>query len=305
MNTDENKEDVMLFDNRSRSLDSTTIIMSNTLEARVKKVIQVPTFIGDNNAPSQSNTRKKNRSSVFERLTIVNVETSSSTKKKGVRRKSAPRNHKPLPEELLLRQGHSDCISQIADSFSNSNTFSNDEGDLKAEVPVLFTFDMVPSKSGDSSGNENVPEPTAYANIDDSATANTGHCTTDANIFGEEDDLSGIFDEFEESDEKCIKDLEQKYGSKKKFSTDNNTDSIPSMRKLETNSSSRTESTGLLSQTSSNDLPSPSQKTKTSKTRKPIKTDEKCYDDASLISHEDLYAKASNCISFNFLSMFH
>ena len=301
MNTKGSEADVVSLGDRSRSLDSSTIIMANTSEARVKKAIQVPTFNSNNHATSGSGTRKNNRSSVFERLTIVNVETSSSTKKKKRgSRKSAPRNQKPLPEELLLRQGLSDSISQIPDSFSNSN----DEDDLKAEVPVLFTFDFVPSNSEDTLGKENVPETTVYANIDDNATADTGHNTTDANIGGEDDDLSGTFDEFEESDEQCIRDLEAKYNSKKLSTDINMMDNIPSMTKLESNSTTRTESTGLLSETSSNELSLHSQKKKTAKTRKPPKTDQKFNDEASLISHDDFYLKASNCISFNFLSLF-
>ncbi len=295
------KADVVSLDDRSRSLDSTTIIMANTSEARAKKGIQDPTFNSNSHETLGSGTRKSNRSSVFERLTIVNVETSSSTKKKKRgSRKSAPRNHKPLPEELLLRQGHSDTISQIPDSFSNSN----DEEELKAEVPVLFTFDFVPSNSEDTLEKENVPEATVYANIDDNATADTGHNTTDANIGGEDGDLSGIFDEFEDSDEQCIRDLEEKYSSKKLSNDINMMDNIPSMTKLESNSTTRTESTGLLSETSSNELSSHSRKRKTSKTRKPPKTDPKFSDESSLISHDDFYSKASNCISFNFLSLF-
>ena len=113
--------------------------------------------------------------------TIVSVETSSTKKKKG-RRKHAPRNHKPLPEDVMLKPGHSDSISNIPDSFSNSLS-KDEEAETKwltnDQIPHLFTFDLVPSFSEDPFGDD----------------ATEGNDTTDANI-GEEADRSGIFDGF-------------------------------------------------------------------------------------------------------------
>ncbi len=231
-----------------------------------------------------SSQQKKERKSVLDRLTIVSVETASTKKKKKGRRKHAPRNHKPLPEDVLLRRGHSDSISNIPDSFSNA--FSKDEESgtrflTNDQVPMLFTFDLVPSFSEDPSSEDND--------------------TTHANI-GEEEDLSGIFDEFEDSDEKCVKDVEDKY-SFSKYTTDQNMETLAALSKLELNARTRTESTAFLS-TSSNDMSTTPIEKEIVTISEPTIPDQVLDDEKSLVPRNDLQLEASRCISFNMFSMF-
>jgi len=234
-----------------------------------------------------SGQQKKERKSVLDRLTIVSVETASTKKKKKKgRRKHAPRNHKPLPEDVLLRRGHSDSISNIPDSFSN--TFSKDEEyDTRIltndQVPALFTFAMVPSFSEDASNEED-------------------NDTTDANI-GEEDDLSGIFDEFEDSDEKCVKDVQDKYSSSK-YTTDTNMETLAALSKLELNTRTRTESTAFLSEASNDMSTSPIEKEIVAISEPTTIPDQVIDDEKSLVPRNDLELEASRCISLNMFSMF-
>ena len=279
MKTNENKSiktEIVL--DRTRSMDSTTI-MANTVESRQKKVIRIPII-------SSAEKKKLERALLLDRLTIVNVETSSTTKKKKGRRESAPRNHKPLPEELLFPHGQPDSVSMIPDSFSNA--FSKDEeADKKMainEVPRLFTFDLVPSFSEDSLCKE----------IEENS--NTDNDTTYANIGEEEDDISEIFDEFEKSDDTYAKDVE-KYGSNKN-TTDTNMETITALSKLELTSRIRTDSTANLSEMSSNDMSSELAIFEPSKPKQGLN------DEASFVAHDELYVKASRCISLNMFSMF-
>lgn len=236
--------------------------------------------------------KKKERKSVLDRLTIVSVET-SSTKKKKSRRKHAPRNHKPLPEDVMLKPGHSDSISNIPDSFSNSLS-KDEEAETKwltnDQIPHLFTFDLVPSFSEDPFGDDGTE----------------GNDTTDANI-GEEEDLSGIFDEFDDSDEKCVRDMEEKYSSGK-YTTDTNDETLAALSKLELNTRTRTASTAFSSDMSSNDAMSTQQLEKEATIiSAPSKSDQVLDDDMSLVPRndlQDLQLEASRCISFNMFSMF-
>lgn len=242
-------------------------------------------------SPQAMCEKKKERKSVLDRLTIVSVETSSTKKKKG-RRKHAPRNHKPLPEDVMLKPGHSDSISNIPDSFSNSLS-KDEEAETKwltnDQIPHLFTFDLVPSFSEDPFGDD----------------ATEGNDTTDANI-GEEEDLSGIFDEFDDSDEKCVRDVEEKYSSGK-YTTDTNMETLAALSKLELNTRTRTASTAFSSDMSSSDNMSTQLEKETTIVSAPSKSDQVLDDEMSLVPRndlQDLQLEASRCISFNIFSMF-
>lgn len=310
---------------RTRSTVSTAI-MANTEDSRHKRMMgetQAESKSGEieispkhhssssnnkNSNNSASKQNKKGQSSLLDRLTIVNVETSSSKRRKGRRKhhRLAPRNDKPLPEELLLRGSLQDSISQMPDSFSN--TFSKDEEidtntSISDHVPHLFTFDLVPSVSEDFSNTQR-----GEGTETDDSVAND---TTDANI-GEDEDISGIFDELEESDAKCVKDVEEKYCTKtndndtfkmNKIDDSSNMETLAALSKLELTSRTRTASTEFLSEVSSNDTSLHLEKGST-KISKPSKVVKRLQDETDLIAHEEFQIQASRCISFNMFSMF-
>jgi len=312
---------------RNRSTVSTTI-MANTEVSRQNKMMRTKKYesntINRQISPhhSSSNTSKKSSSSsaskqkkkkipsLLHRLTIVDVEASSSRKKKGRRKhdSSVPRNEKPLPEELLLRYGQQDSISMIPDCFSNINTFSKEE-EMESNMavndhgPALFTFDLVPSLSEDLSCGKN-GEGTEGEDVEDND-------TTDANI-GDDDDISGIFNELEENDAKCVKDVEENYFTNKKGTdtsittdkNDTNMEILVALSKLELTSRTRTESTAFLSEVSSNDTSLQLLDNEPTRISGPSKFDKHLQDEASLVARDELQVKASRCISFNILSMF-
>jgi hypothetical protein len=291
----------------------------------------------NNNASSKSAMSKaskemKKERSLLDRLTIINVEASSSKRKKG-RRKSHSRNEKPLPQELLLRDGMQDSISMIPDCFTNSFSYKDEETELKPVIqnprPVLFTFDLVPSVSEDLASR---------FNGDDSVGGTSeGNGTTDAN-FGEDDydDISGIFDELEERDVLCVKAVEDKYFTNNEDSnpfktkemeetnaetlaalsklelhsnemTKTNAETVESLSKLGLHSRTRTDSTAILTEISSNDtsIALVDKESKRKSQSSQLATLQK--DKTSLVAqaaHEEIQLQASSYCTFNVFSMF-
>mmetsp|Transcript_10302 Transcript_10302/g.24988 ORF Transcript_10302/g.24988 Transcript_10302/m.24988 type:complete len:330 (-) Transcript_10302:1605-2594(-) len=303
-----------------------TAIMANTALSRQDEKVRLQQFesIGirprmprnpkisntSNRSSSVSALKQNNKksSSLLDRLTIVDVKESSSRKKKGRRKHnhSIQRDHEALPEELLLRDKQ-DSVSIMPDGFSNSNTSSNGEeivattGVVQNE-PVLFTFDLMPSYTEVSLQDEETDEGSA------------GNDTTDANI-GDEDDISGIFDELEESDFNCVDQMEEKYlknlktnhdDLKKKFDKTKmsiDLETVAALSKLELTSRTRTESTVLLSEIASNDASSQLE-SEPAKASRPSGFKKRVKHEPSLSGKTDVQVKASRCISFNVLSMF-
>lgn len=191
---------------------------------------------------------KKEQYSILDRLRIVNTESSSSRKKKY--RRSHGRNDGPLPEELLFQHGQQDNVSMIPDSFSNSNTFSKDEGWNVDPVPALFTFDLVPSLSEDS-----------YCKSRDDEYED-GNNTTDANC-DEKDGSSAASYQSEGSDYDYDNDLVEYHSKDEQYNEANTTvyetsnkrnmETLIALSKLELNTRTRTESTAFLSEVSSNE----------------------------------------------------
>jgi hypothetical protein len=319
---------------RTRSTVSTTI-MANTEVSRHNKnmrtkqsnVIDLQIIPNHSNintfnkstSSQASKTKKKERSTLLDRLTIVNVEASSSKKKNGRRKhdSSVQRNHQPPPEELLLRDGQQDSVSMIPDCFSNTfmdmNSKGNDHGPANSAVndhgPALFTFDIVTSLSRDSSCRENGKEIE-----EDDSIANYTTNTTDANIGDDDDDISGIFDELDEKDAKCVNAVVEKYSASKndtntsvtKEMNGTNMETLVALSKLELTSRTRTESTAFLSETSSNDTSLQFDK-EPMKLTNPSKLSKNLQDEATLVARDardELQVKASRCISFNMFSMF-
>ena len=334
---------------RTRSTVSTTI-MANAEGSRQHTKMQtkqsnaidlqiIPTHSNKSTSSQASKQKKKEHSSLLDRLTIVDVEASSSKKKNGRRKhdRSVQRNHQPPPEELLFRDGQQDSVSMIPDCFSN--TFMDDHGPANSMVnahgPALFTFDIVPSLSRDSSCREqgieteeddsiaNDTANTDGANFgrehgketeDDDSIANYTANTDDANIGGDDDDISGMFDELDDNDAKCANDMVKKYRARKNDTTtvvtkemnETNMETLAALTKLGLTSRTRTESTAFLSETSSNESSLQFDK-EPMKLTNPSNLAKNLQKEASLVAHDardELQVKASRCISLNVFSLF-
>lgn len=272
---------------------------SQTINLQILQNITTINTYKKSTSPEASKQNKQEKPSVLDRLTIVKVRASSSkNKKKGSRKhdRSIARNHEPFPEEIMECQ--QDSVSMLP---SCTHTFSKDE-EISADnhVPVLFTFDLMPSLSEDLLCRDN-----EVVTVGEKTTN-----TDDANI-GDDDDISGIFDELEEKDARCVKDLEEKYSYSNKKATDSNLrnkikeinqQTLAALEKLEVNSpTTRTASTAFLSATSSDETPLQSDKqlTRNSKAETSLQKEE-----PELVSHDQLQVKASRCLTLNFFSMF-
>jgi len=310
---------------RTRSTVSTTI-MANTEGSRQDMKMRtkqsnaidlqiIPTHSNKSTSSQASKQKKKERSTLLDRLTIVDVEASSSKKNngRGKHDRSVQRNHQPPPEELLFRHGQQDSVSMIPDCFSN--TFMDDHGPANSMVnahgPALFTFDIVPSLSRDSSCREHGKE-----TEEDDSIANYTANTDGANIGGndDDDDISGMFDELDENDAECVNDMVEKYSASKNGTTtvvtkemnETNMETLAALTKLGLTSRTRTESTAFLSETSSNESSLQFDK-EPMKLANPSNLAKNLQDEASLVARDardELQVKASRCISLNMFSLF-
>ena len=326
MKTDEDRiQKVEVILQRNRSTVS-TVIMANTALSRQdeKEQRKESESIGIGpqmpQNPKTSNTstigpslpaskeKKKESSSLLDRLTIIDVKKTSSSKKKKVRRRSKhsiQRDYEAPPEELLLRDKQ-DSVSLMPDCFSYSNTSSKCEEveptfNANDNQPTLFTFDLMPSYTEASLQDDETD-----------AGGSAGNDTTDANI-GEEDDISGIFHELEESDAKCVNQMEEKYLMNKTTSYTDlkneidetnvhiNMETFAALSKLELTSRTGTDSTALLSEVLSNDT-SLQLDRESIVISEPSNSKKSAKDEASLSELNDLQVKASRCI--NIFSMF-